>query len=287
MCGGGLPRNAAFCPHCGSRVADEAVPSPAPAEPQLYGVTPPMTLLALALAVLAVGVVLVVRDRAALGAVLIGLALVLAGAFVAAARRRPDGAVAQASASGVDRMRERARLTRTSLSARAGARRELGRLLREREELRAGRKRLVEQLGRAVYAGDDAATQSLRAELEELESAYASKEAEMQAVTERAREQVQQALFEAQSTEMVEIPGDPGTQPPTTVPEPVPVPSPPPGPATVPEPTPPPIPEPTPVPHEPPIPPAIPEPFPAPSPPPGQPEPAADAPRGRARRKRS
>lgn len=281
-----MPKGAAFCPHCGSRVAEDGPAAPTVAEAHLYGVTPPMTLLALSLAVLAVGVVLLVRDRAALGGVLIGLALVLAAAFVTTARRKPDGAVAHASASGVERLRERAQLTRTSLSARATARRDLGRLLREREELRSGRDQLAQRLGRAVYAGDDTATQSLRSELEKLDKAYASKEAEMQAVTERARDQLEQARFEAQATEMVEIPGDPGPQPPSTIPEPVPVPSPAPGPVTVPEPTPAPVPEPTPVPHEPPTPPAIPEPTPAPSPEPGRAAPAADAPRRRPRRKR-
>ena len=284
VCSGGLPKRAAFCPHCGSRIAEDGPAASAVAEPHLYGVTPPMTLLALSLAVLAVGVVLFVRDREALGGVTIGLALVLTAAFITTARRRPHGAVAQASASGVERLRERAHLTRTSLSARATARRDLGRLLREREELRAARDQLAQRLGRAVYADDDTATQSLRTELEELDRADASKEAEMQAVTERARDQLEQARFEAQATEMVEIPGDPGTQPPT-VPEPVPVPSPPPGPVTVPEPTPVPVPEPTPVPHEPPTPPVIPERTPSP-PQPGPAAPEADAPRGPARRRR-
>jgi hypothetical protein len=274
-CAGALPRGAAFCPHCGARVAGDAPPAQAPAaEPHLYGVTPPMTLLALAVAVLAAGVVFVVRDRAVLGAALIAVALVLGAAFVGASRRKQTGAAA-------GRLRERARLTRTSLSARADARRDLGRLLREREELRAARERLVRRLGGAVYASDDAATQSLRSELEELDQAYAAKEAEMQAVTERTRQRLAQVRLETQETEMVE----PGTPPPT-VPEPTPVPSPTPGPVPVPEPTPPPVPEPTPVPHEPPTPPSIPEPTPVPSPQPEPATPEAEAPRGRTKRRR-
>lgn len=282
VCGGGLPRGAAFCPHCGGRVADELPQGPAAvAEPHLYGVTPPMTLLALALAVLAAGVVLLVRERPVLGAAMIALALVLAAAFVGAARRKP--AAASTGASG--RLRERARLTRTTLSTRAATRRDLGRLLREREELRSARDRLVKRLGRAVYEGDDSASQSLRSELEELDGAYAAKEAEMQAVTERARDRLEQARLETQQTEMVELPGEPGTPPPT-VPEPTPHPSPVPAPVPVPEPTPVPVPEPTPVPHEPPAPPTIPEPTPAPSPEPGPETPEADAPRGRTKRRR-
>lgn len=255
VCGGGLPRGAAFCPHCGSRIRSDGPSASAVAEPQLYGVTPPMTLLALALAVLAVGVLLLVRDRPVVGAALIGLALVLAVAFAGAVRRRPGGG----SKGAAERLRERARLTRTSLSTRAAARRDVGRLVREREELGRARERLVQRLGQAAYAGDDETARSLRGELEELDTAAAAKEAEMQAVIEGAHDRLEQARLEVQPTEMVEVP------------EPVPEPSPPAEPATVPEPT--------PVPHEPPAPPTIPEPMPEPTPEPG--------PRARSRRRRS
>jgi hypothetical protein len=281
VCGGALPKRAVFCPHCGNRVEEEATtteviePPPsetgpvpveiAVAEPDLFGVMPPMALFALALAALAVGVLLLVLERWVLGAVALGSGLLLAAAFVGVARRKPDGAVARGSARAADRLRERARFARTSLTARARARREVGRLLVERDELRRRRERLVLELGAAVYAGDEAATESLRSEVLELDTTAAAKEEQMQAVSERARAEVDEARLEVQPTEMVEIPGDPGTQPPT-IPEPVPQPSPQPGPVPVPEPTPPAIPEPTPVPHEPPTPPAIPEPTPVPPP---------------------
>jgi hypothetical protein len=287
VCGGGLPKGAAFCPHCGSRVTDElrAASAPAVAEPRLYGVTPPMTLLALAVAVLAVGVLLLVLDRPALGVVLIGLALLLGAGFVGGARRKPEPARAARAAPGAgaaDRLRGRARLTRTSLSVRASARREVGRLARERDQLLAARGRLVQRLGTAVYTGDDAVAASLRSKLEELDRTAAAKEAEMQAVIERAHDEIGQARLVAEPTEIVESQGEPGTQPPS-IPEPVPEPSPAPGPVTVPEPTPTPVPEPTPVPHEPPTPPAVPEPGPeaAPeqSPPASPPRPPASPPR--------
>lgn len=261
VCGGGLPRGAGFCPHCGSRIGSDGPSASAVAEPQLYGVTPPMTLLALALAVLAVGVLLLVRDRPVVGAALIGVALVLAVAFAGAVRRRPAGGSKRAA----ERLRERARLAQTSLSTRAAARRDVGRLVREREELGRARERLVQRLGQAAYAGDDETARSLRGELEELDTA-AAKEAEMQAVIEGAHDRLEQARLEVQPTEMVEVP------------EPVPEPSSPAEPATVPEPT--------PVPHEPPAPPTIPEPMPEPTPEPG-PQAGGDVPRARSRRRRS
>jgi len=267
-CGATLPRGAAFCPHCGSPVEEPTVAA-AVTEPDLFGVTPPMALFALAVAVGAVGVLLLVLERYVIGGILLGVAAVLTVMFLGVARRKPDGAVARSSVRAADRLRDRARFARTSLSARAAARRDVYRLLREREELARARDGLLRGLGGAVYAGDDAATESLRSELERLDAATAAKEEEMQAVSERAQEQVDEARLEVQPTEMVELPGDPTPpQPPPTIPEPIPHPSPQPGPT--------PIPEPTPVPHEPVTPPAIPEPIPQPSPdpaPPNVPEP--------------
>lgn len=265
VCGGGLPRGAAFCPHCGSRITSEGQAASTLAEPHLYGVTPPMTLAALALAVLAVGVLLLVRDRPVVGAVLIGVAVVLAIVFAGTLRRRPSSG----STGAADRLRERVRLARTSLSTRAAARRDVGRLVREREELGRARERLVQRLGQATYAGDDETAGALRSELEEVNTELGAKEGEMQAVIEGAHERLEEARLETQPT-MVEVP--------EPVPEPVPAPSPPAEPATVPEPT--------PVPHEPPEPPTIPEPMPEPAPEPG-PQAEHEAPRGRARKRRS
>lgn len=290
VCGSTLPKRAVFCPQCGSRVEEDATQTavippppdetgpvpvmPARVEPHLFGVTPPMAVLALAVAALVAGVALVALSHYLVGAAVLAAALLLGLGFVAtSARRQPDGTSGRA--------RARARAVATSVSERAAARRELGRLLREREQLRGRRASLVAALGQAVYEQDEGATQSVRAELVELDKAASDKEAEMQAVAERAHERVEQARLEVQPTEMVEIPGDPGTQPPT-IPEPTPVPSPQPGPVPVPEPTPvpspqpgpEPVPEPTPVPSPEPGPTPVPEPGPVPSP---QPGPTAEA----------
>jgi hypothetical protein len=269
-CGSPLPERAAYCPHCGSKVeaGDTAViPEPpeetgpvpvatSAAEPQLYGVTPPMAVFALAVAAAAVAVVLLVLGELLAGLLTLAAALLLGVAFVALVARPLHG-----GAGG--HARDRVRATATGISARAAARRELGGLLRDREQLRSRRAALLRALGEAVYDGDEDGTQALRAELDELDRAAADKEAQMQAVAERTRERVAQARLEAQPTEMVEIP-EPGParapEPgPTPVPEPGPVPSPQPGPMPVPEPGPVPSPVPGPVP--------VPEPTPVPSPP--------------------
>jgi hypothetical protein len=153
------------------------------------------------------------------------------------------------------------------LAERAAARHQVGRLLHEREHLGSRRKELLRTLGQAVYEHDEQGTQAVRAELEELDQAAADREAEMQAVAERARDRIERARLEVQPTRMVEIPGDPGLHPPVTIPEPGPIPIPEPGPVPSPQPGPIPIPEPTPVPSPQPGPIPIPEPTPVPSPP--------------------
>jgi zinc-ribbon domain len=283
-CGAALPPNAAFCPQCGNRVEPsdtQVLPTP-PAETgpvpvetstvHLFGVTPPMTAFALAVAALAVAVLLLVLGYLLAGLLVLAAAGLLALVFVAASLRQPGGKAGRA--------RETARAGMTSLATRASARHEISRLLREREELRIRRERLIHSLGDAVYRGDEEATQALRVELAELDRTAADKEAHMQAVTVQARERIEQARLEVQPTEMVEIPepGGPDIVPepgPAVIPEPTPVPSPLPVPTPSPEPSPRPepgpgvVPEPTPVPSPEPGPVPVPEPTPVPSPEPG------------------
>ncbi|MGH3131893.1 MAG: hypothetical protein ACRDNX_13845, partial [Gaiellaceae bacterium] len=147
-------------------------------------------------------------------------------------------------------------LAATALSARSGARRDVGRLHRELAEVAAARRERLLALGEAVYLRDEAATESLRAELDELDRTTAAKEAEMAAVIERARARLERAHLEVQATEMVELPGEPGLPQQPTIPEPTPVPHVPPQPPG--------IPEPSPVPSPAPQPPSIPEPYPEP-----------------------
>jgi hypothetical protein len=258
----------------------------------LFGVTPTMTAFALAVAAVAVAVLLLVLGYLLAGLLVLAAAVLLALLFVAGTLRKPGGTAGRA--------RETARAGMTSLAVRTSARREHGRLLHEREELRRRRAGIVGSLGEAVYRGDEEATQALRAELDELDRVAADKEAHMQAVAVQARERIDQVRLEVQPTEMVEIP-EPGPdvvpEPgPAIVPEPTPVPSPQPeptpspepGPTPVPEPGPTPVPEPTPVPSPQPGPVPVPEPGPVPSPQPGPtpvpeptpvPSPAAQAPR--------
>jgi outer membrane biosynthesis protein TonB len=143
-----------------------------------------------------------------------------------------------------------------NVGTRARAGREIARLRGELLELEAERGRKLQALGEAVYLDDEQGTKALRAELAELGAAVEAKEAEMQAVAERARERMDRARLEVQPTEVGSVPEQP-----SPTPEPAPAP---PTPVPVPEPSPTPVPEPYPPPDEatPPEPARIPEPGP-------------------------
>ena len=278
-CGASVPQGARFCPECGTRLAGknttavlatppETDPGPATftrSEPRLFGVTPPMAVFALGIAVLAVAVLLLATARWLPGALTLGAAVLLLAAFAEVARRKPDGAVARASAGALGRVRARAGYAVDAFATRSRASRALAEGRRQLVELGARREQSLHALGEAVYREDRRGTKRLRAELAELDTTIEQKEAEMASIAAEARERIASARLQGQPTEMVEIPEPP--QPPTPGPNPDPIPAPDPGPPTpapVPEPSPTPVPEPYPPPDEatPPQPARIPEPGP-------------------------
>lgn len=272
-CGEAVPGRARFCPSCGQGLLEDedetvvelpppAGTAPAPAvareEPHLFGITPPLVLLVLAVVALAVGVGLVVAGRVLPGALLAAAAVPLLAAFVAVARRKPDSNLARASARAAERLTARAGAAAVGVAAGAAARRDLARLRQELDRIAAERRRRLLALGEAVYGGDEGAARSLEAELQELDGTTAEKEAEMARIVAEAAERANRARLAAQPTVAVELPDEPVVPEPAQVPEPYP----PPGELEPPEP--PRQPEPYPPPDEgtPPTPPPIPEPYP-------------------------
>jgi hypothetical protein len=266
-CGSRLPRRGRFCPECGTRVRTEAGETavqelppqetgPVPVElsiatPRFFGVTPPAAVLALGAASLALAIALLVSGHMIVGGALVGVAVVLVVFFARLVREVPDATVSRLSSSAVDAFRARAGLAVESLAAHSGARVELFRLGRELSELVARRAECAGLFGEAVYADDAESSESVRAQMAELDGLIAAKEEEMEQTAAGAMERIQRAQLQVQPTQI---------EPPPPVPEPYPEPSPPPQPV--------PIPEPTPEPSEPPGPTRVPEPGPVPSPPP-------------------
>jgi hypothetical protein len=222
-------------------------------------VTPSTLVLVLAAAALALAVVLLVTGRWPFGLIFLGVSILLVLVFLEAARRKPDGTVARSTAEALDSFRARAGVAAGSLATRGRAAR---RLIAARQELRRMgdlRRRLLLELGEAVYGGDEQATETARERIRELDELAARREAEMEAVVVQAQEQLQQRRLEVQPTEMVELPEEPSQAPeegdpgqPVRIPEPYPPPDEgnPPQPAVIPEPSPAVIPEPGPLPSE-------------------------------------
>jgi hypothetical protein len=230
------------------------------AQPRFYGVTPTTLVLVLAGAALTLAVVFFVLGNWPVGLVLLGFALLLAAVFAEAARRRPSGRMTRASAEALDQFRARANVAADSLATRGRAMSRIVALRRELRRMGALRSQLLYELGAAVYLGDDQASDTARARLEELDRLAASTEGRMQEVVASAQRRIEGRRLEVQPTEMVELPDDPSPQPgevsppePAVIPEPYPPPdeATPPQPAVIPEPGPAVIPEPGPEPQTP------------------------------------
>jgi hypothetical protein len=217
-CGARVPKAASFCPSCGTSLeagetaraevpVHETGPVPVKIErvsPRWFGLTPPTLLFGLACAVLVLAIVLLVIGHWVAGLLVMGLALLLAAAFLEVGRRKPDAAVVKASVDAVDSLRARAGFAAHALLTNSAARREIGRRRAELARLQAEREALLRALGGAVYAGEDGAEQ--RSRIAELDERGAALEAEAAKIAEEASARVQRAHLEVQSTEVVKPP---------------------------------------------------------------------------------
>jgi type IV secretory pathway VirB3-like protein len=170
------------------------------AMPRYFGVTPPTLLFGIATATLAIAIVLAILAHWIAAIVLAALVLVELALFVSLARRKPDTAVAKASATAVTRVRERAAWLVRSTSVRTEAGRRLTPLRHELLELDGAREQKLRNLGAAVYEGDEAAAERVKAEVAALDDERRRKEDEMRAIEEAAREDLERGRRQVQPT---------------------------------------------------------------------------------------
>lgn len=255
-CGASLPRDARFCPACGTPVdAGETVRAPLPpeetgpvpvsmqrVEPRWFGVTPPNLLLGVAATAVAAAAILFVTGHWPYGLILLGVGALLFAAYLEAVRRGPESPIARASVDA----RERARSSWETLRARQAAAAELRRIEAALAGLEPERRAAFNDLGAAAYGRDSDAEAAARARLEGLDAREAELRAELDRAHADAGERIRRARLPVQETMMVvptepAPPPDEGTPPqPAVVPEPYPPPDEgdPPEPARVPEPSP-------------------------------------------------
>lgn len=208
-CGDDVPQGARFCPSCGTKLEDGStavIPPPpdetgrvpvsvASVEPHMFGVTPPVAVLVLAAAAIAIGLLLVGLGDLLAGVLLLGCGAALLLVFAATSRGERTREVG-----------DRFRLAATTLGARSAATKEATRLRHELARLTDERDTRLRALGEAVHSGSDEEVAALREELAGLDERIEETRRNLTLVGPRAQEQVAKARLEVQPTELVELP---------------------------------------------------------------------------------
>jgi type IV secretory pathway VirB3-like protein len=181
----------------------EATPSPVDvsvAMPRYFGLTPPTLLFGVAAATLVVAIVLAILAHWVAALVLAAAVLLEIVLFLGVASRKPDTAVASASARTFQRARERAAWLVQATTVRTEAGRQLAPLRRELLELDDRRERQLRELGAAAYAEDDEATKQVTEELNRLEEQRRETEARVAAIADSAQERLERGRLRVQPT---------------------------------------------------------------------------------------
>ena len=156
-------------------------------KPRYFGVMPHGVAAVLAAFAFGAGIVLLVSGDVLAGVLLLVGAVLLAAVYAERARHRRDTAFDRIAAATADRTRALAGFTGSSVRAWTRAGRALARLRLEANRRARERTQLQYALGGAVYAGDDAETERLRAELQAADERIAACVAEANEVVERMR----------------------------------------------------------------------------------------------------
>jgi hypothetical protein len=161
------------------------------AEPRWFGMTPTGSLLAVGVAAAGVGIVLLV-----LGSVVAGIVALAVGVFVLGTLwRRPVA----------ETLRGPVGLARVTISAQSSARWRLAGLRQELDAIERERDQRLRALGEAVYHGDDAATDPLRREIEELDRRAGEQGEEIERTVDEAKERIGRARLETSRTEALAL----------------------------------------------------------------------------------
>jgi hypothetical protein len=155
------------------------------ARPRYFGITPTGLAAVLAAFAFGAGIVLLFSGYVLVGALLLVAAVLLAAIFAEQARRQRHSAFDRVAAAAVDHTRALAGFTGSSVRAWTGAGRKLARLRFEANRRAKERSQLQYALGGAVYAGDDAEAERLRADMQAADDRIAACVAEASAVVER------------------------------------------------------------------------------------------------------
>jgi hypothetical protein len=180
----------------------ETPPSWERSEPRYFGLTPHMLAAFLAAVLFGAGVVLLITGSLAVGLLLLLAALLLGALFAEQARRRRSSPLDRIAAAAVDQTRALAGFTGASMRAWTHAGREVTRLRLEASRCARKRSQLQYAFGGAVYAGDDAEAERLRAEMKEADDRIAECVRQAHEVVERARMRTSREKLAVSRTEV-------------------------------------------------------------------------------------
>ena len=221
-CGSEVAAGMQYCGRCGAAIDGSRETVNVHTDRRLFGVPP-------ATALLAVGVLLVVLALVLLitGNVIVGVALLLAGLFLLSgfpelARRPGESGAARSAVRSYDGVRARAGATIDSLAIRAKARRRLGELDSDLEQLRHSRGQAISALGEAAYREEADDVARLRGEVAAADAAIESKESERRQVEAEVEEKVGETRSAAAATEIAPAEPLPVAEPPPPAEEPPP-----------------------------------------------------------------
>jgi hypothetical protein len=209
-CGAELPDKATFCPTCGRRT-DAPPPEPTEhlpvmirrSEPRYYGLAKPLFALAIALALVAIGIVVLTTESFGVGLILIVLGVCLLPSFAAGLRRWPDMRFARASLNTAGRVRDEADVAVQSLSTWSRTGRDVVRLRRQQFQLRRERDTRIRELGVSAYSEDGRADE-LRKAAKDLDRQIEANERTIQRAVSRARSRVRKERATVAQTEVIE-----------------------------------------------------------------------------------
>jgi len=165
-------------------------------EPHWFGIAPPEFVLGLTVVLLAIAVGLFATGHWPFGLILLGLAALLAAAFLELARRRPRSTLTRSSVE----LRERAGSFVETWRARAAATAEARRIHNGLILLDAERRTTLLELGAAAHRGDGMAEAGTRARLTELDVREAELRAELEEGLADAGERIRQARLSVEHT---------------------------------------------------------------------------------------
>jgi hypothetical protein len=175
-------------------------------ERRFFGVAPATALFGLGIGALVLGVALVATGHLVWALLAFAAGLLALAGFVSQTRRLPAQAsgMARASVQALETVKARAEATIDTVAAHGNARIELLRLRRESGRLGEEREQLLCALGAAAYENDEQATSKLKEQIGGLDEQLEAKKLEMEQISERAEERIQEAQLSVQSTRIVE-----------------------------------------------------------------------------------